>query len=220
MAHPNDTLAFCAYASALLAYHKVMDDRADEKGHRRRKAVMATPYVKSLRRRALKAGYGVLDENISLAMRQLSAMEAERTPSVDRPAECFGELMSQVVACGLEGNAARIGKTIGHHVGRWIYLVDAIDDYEEDRGKGRYNPLDCLWQGGELTSTRKSDLSNSLMRELLAVEAALDLCDTEEGENSNLWGSIRNILYMGMPHAAHRVLYPEHHCSQCKEKNK
>ena len=28
-----------------------------------------------------------------------------------------------------------------HLWGRWIYLIDAVDDYDEDRCGGRFNPL-------------------------------------------------------------------------------
>lgn len=212
MAEPNDALTYCAYTSAILAYHKIRDDRNDEKGARRLKANLAAPYVKSLRRRALKAGYSDLDRRVSDAMKTLSDLEAAHLPSVDRPAELFGGVMAELVSHGLEGTAARVGRTLGHHVGRWIYLIDAIDDYEEDKEKGRYNPFDCLWQGGEMTDTRRIDLTNALRVELVAVESALDLVDPGQTDGQNLWGTLRNILYLGMPAAAHRVLYPDEQC--------
>lgn len=212
MAEPDGTLTFCAYASAIMAYHKIKDDQADEQGHRRFKAVVATPYVRTIRRRAIKAGYGALDKIVSTAMQELTALETERAPSVDRPAELFGALMAEVISYGLEGNAARVGRSLGRHVGRWIYLVDAIDDLEEDKARKRYNPFACLWQNGDMTDTRREELSHALMSELVAVEAALDLCEHDDTESSNLWGAVRNILYMGMPAAAHRVLYPDCAC--------
>ena len=31
--------------------------------------------------------------------------------------------------------------TIGYHMGKWIYLIDAVDDIEENLETGAYNPL-------------------------------------------------------------------------------
>lgn len=30
---------------------------------------------------------------------------------------------------------------MGYNLGRWIYLMDAADDLEEDREKNNYNPF-------------------------------------------------------------------------------
>ncbi len=212
MADAHETLTFCAYASAILAYHKVMDDRTDEKGQRKFEAVAVTPYVRSLRRRAVKAGYGDLDASVKKIMEALSLLEAECAPTVDRPADLFGELMAELVSYGLEGDTARIARSLGHRLGRWIYLMDAIDDYEEDQLKHRYNPFACLWQGSDLSDQRRDDLARALTAELVDMEAALDLCDADDTDHSNLWGVTRNILYLGMPATAHRVLYPDCKC--------
>ena len=209
MAEPHKALEDCAYASALIAYYKVADDRKDEKGFKRCKATAATPYIRSLRKKALKAGYGGMDAEISACMEKISRLEAEKVPSADQPAELFGELMGYIVSYGLTGDVARIGKMLGHHLGRWIYLADAIDDYADDIARDRYNPFAALWQGGEMDDGRKENLSRALMAELVRMESALDLADPGETEGSNLWGSIRNVLYLGMPSAAQKILYPE-----------
>ncbi len=209
MADPHEAFAFCAYASALMAYYKVADDQKDEKGHRRFKATVASPYVRHLRKKALKAGYADMDATVRSSMDAISCLEAEHIPSADRPAELFGELMAYLVSYGFDGDAARIGRMLGHHLGRWIYLADAVDDYADDIARNRYNPFAALWQGGEMDHTRKENLSRALMAELVRMESALDLADPGDTENSNLWGSIRNVLYLGMPAMAEHILYPE-----------
>ncbi len=209
MAEPSEVFAFCAYASALMAYYKVSDDKKDEKGCRRLQATAAAPYVKRLRNKARKAGYAEMDEKIRSYMEDLSLLEAENPPSADRPAELFGSLMAYVVSYGLEGDTARIGRMLGKHLGRWIYLIDAIDDYSDDLLKNRYNPFAALWQGGEMDAEKKENLSRALMAELVRMENALDLADPGDAQSSNLWGSIRNVLYFGMPAAVENILYPE-----------
>ena len=213
MAEPTEDLALCAYLSAVLAYHKVRDDLRDERGLKRTAATVAAPFTGSLRRRALKRGLAKADMAVADALEALSALEAARPPSVDEPAELFGQLMAILLSYGLEGNQAKLARTIGRHVGRWVYILDAADDYAEDVRRGRYNPLACLYgaSGGApggapaaLPSDKREEIRVALLCELSELECALDLVDM--AENPDLEGVLRNILYLGMPKEAARVL--------------
>ena len=206
MADPNPDLALCACASAILAHYKVKDDLNDERGGKRATAVLASPFTSSMRRRALRKGYETMDGEVSLAMNRLAELEAARLPSVDQPATLFGELMGSILAHGLEGNHARLARTVGLHVGRWVYILDAADDYAEDAKRHRYNPLACLYGDGATTLSpgRRESLRLSLLGELAELEKAFDLLDTSH--DPDLGGILSNILYMGLPHEADRVL--------------
>lgn len=206
MMEPCDTLALCSYASAILGYHKVMDDRRDEKGRKRVGATFLTPYVGSLRRRAVKRGYADMDDRVNACLTDLSALEAAHPRSVDEPAELFGALMSDLLAYRLDGERAKIARAIGRHVGRWIYIVDAADDFDEDIKCGRYNPLACLWQSTDMNDTRRDELHVALLGELMGVERAMDLITFDAG-SSDLSGVLYNILYEGMPATARRILF-------------
>lgn len=207
MAEAHRELDFSACASAIILYRKVMDDRADEKGRKKFCARIATPYVKSLRRKINRRGYGDLGAEIETILDELDKLEASRPPSVDQPAALFGKAMAHLLSFDLEGSRARIARELGTHLGRWIYLVDAIDDFESDLKAGRYNPFACLWQDGDMTPSRREYLENVLAAELEAMENALDLAESSEGDK-DLWGVIRNILYLGMPARAHSILFP------------
>ncbi|MBQ9780590.1 MAG: hypothetical protein IJW00_06560 [Clostridia bacterium] len=214
IAEPDTAIDYAAHASALLTYHKILDDKQDEQGIKRMKAALAFPYVKRLRKRVTKQGLQVLDKRIGKHMKALGILERERERSADHPAELFGLVMAELISFGLPEKKARIAREMGRHLGRWIYFTDAIDDYEEDKARGRYNPFLNLWQEGEITDSRREDLKNALMSELVAVEAALDLCDDGGNETRDLSGVIRNILYLGMPAAAERVLAPRNEKEQ------
>ena len=151
MAEPTPDLALCAYASAILAHHKVKDDLRDERGLKHTAASAVSPFVASMRRRALKKGYGEMDSGVYLAMKELSELEASRIPSVDEPATLFGELMGKLLAYGLKGNEAKLAHTVGLRLGRWVYILDAADDYAEDVKYHRYNPLVCLYGDPAMT---------------------------------------------------------------------
>lgn len=208
MAEPTEDLALCAYMSAILAYHKVRDDLRDERGMKRTAATVIAPFVGSIRRRALKRGYSHADVAVTEAMQALCDLEATRPPSVDEPASLFGNLMALLLAYGLEGNQAKLAHTIGRHVGRWVYILDAADDFAEDMKKGRYNPLACLYGDPAMTvlpDRKKQELRTALLAELMELERAFDLLDTRD--NPDLHGVLSNILYEGMPREAERVLF-------------
>lgn len=210
MAQPTDELALCACLSAVLAYHKVRDDLRDEKGLKRTAATVTAPFVGSFRRRAVKRGYAEADRRVAEALNALCTLEASRPHTVDEPATLFGELMATLLGYGLEGNAQKLAHQIGLHVGRWVYILDAADDFAQDVKTHRYNPLACLYADSamtELPPQKREELKIALLNELSELECAFDLLDT--ADNPDLGGILSNILYLGMPKEAERVLFGE-----------
>ena len=199
-----DSLAYCAYAYAILAYGKNIDDLNDEKGTKKLKARLAKPFTAHMRKKALKKNYHELDNAINEGLKLLSETEKAKLSSVDVPADKFGDVMSEILSYGLDGVNAKIMKNIGKHLGRWIYIIDAADDLEEDLQRERYNPFACLYMGQPLTDEQKESVSVSLRLELLAAEPAFDLIDFDD--NRDIEEIIHNIIYRGMPDVAERVL--------------
>ena len=199
----TEPLAYCAYAAALLTYGKIKDDLADEKGMARLKARLILPVAKGMKRR-VPDSFAALEQSITQKLTALSRLEAEALPSVDAPADLFGDILSEIVSFGLEGNDAMILRKIGKHIGRWIYIVDAADDLKEDLDKGRFNPFACLYGGQPLDEQARRNVSYSLRLELMQAEPAFDLLDlTDKGD---IDGIVKNIIYSGMPDVADRVL--------------
>ena len=156
-----------------------------------------------MRRKALR-NYALLDEKIMSGLKRLAKTESQRLSSVDIPADCFGDILADILSFGLEGNDEIVMRNIGKHVGRWIYIVDACDDLSDDIKKERFNPLIYLYGNQDLLEGTKRDISTSLKLELLAAEPAIDLIDFSE--KATIEGIIRNIIYRGMPDVADRVL--------------
>ena len=198
-----DALSHCARCAAILNYHKVLDDRADERGIKRMRAMLLRPILSGGRRRAMRV-YGELDASITAHLERLSALERERTDSADLPANVFGELVRDFCSYALEGAQAKIAAELGYHTGRWIYLIDALDDREADAAHGSYNPFVLLYGAGELNEEQRQTLSAHLIEELMGVERALDLIDG--GAFPEGAAILRNILYLGMPRVAKDIL--------------
>jgi hypothetical protein len=131
-------------------------------------------------------------------LEKLNAIEKAKTASADEPAEAFGNMLAAVFAhvCG-DGNRRRIGEVIGKHTGRWIYLIDALDDLDKDRKHNLYNPF--LYNGG----VTPGNAQNALTGELIQIEKAIDLIDFYDSGIENI---IKNILYIGMPRRANEII--------------
>lgn len=192
----NSQLDFCAYAASILNYHKLLDDKNDEKGMKKLRARLLMPMVKSGRKKALKNSYGELDSQVSGLLEELAAFETRREVSVDLPAEIFGRILGAICSFGLEGTEARIASALGSHVGRWIYIADALDDMADDKRLGRYNPI-LLMYGLEIPSReQRASIEDALKNELYEAEAAVDLIDFADCALKNI---VQNIIYLGMP---------------------
>lgn len=200
----SPTLDYCANASALLSYHKLNDDLADEKGFSKMKAGFLRLLMRGAYRRARKH-HKDLDEKIGDCLKRLSEYEKSppEYPSADTPAALFGELMAAVFSEGLEGGNARIASEFGRAVGHWIYLADAADDFWEDLKKGRFNPYRGLF-GESPTKEDLDDLRISLTAQLMRGEKAMLLIDSYAAEE--LKEILYNIMYLGLPNRAEAIV--------------
>ena len=199
----NDQLRYCADATAILAYEKCRDDIADERGWRRLKARLRRLYVASAYRCARKR-LPALADSVRAHLSRLSEKEKEKRPSVDEVALIFGDLLADIVSFGLDDSTARIARRIGRQTGRFIYMVDALDDLADDARKQRFNPFLLLF-GGEPAPEEKQSIEAALVSCLADMETAFDLIDHEK--DPTRYEILKNILYLGMPDTARKVLY-------------
>ena len=194
----NPILDYCAGASAILNYQKLLDDLHDEKGAKKLRAIMLRPFVSHSRKKALKKDptLNELDKKIEEKLSELSKIENSDQIGVDVPAACFGDILGEIMAHGYEGMNRRIAFELGRHVGAWIYVADALDDMREDLKKGRYNPLLRLYDGRLPNEDELSLIFDATKNKLFAAEAAFDLIEINDSAIKNI---LSNVLYMGIP---------------------
>lgn len=192
----------------ILTYYKLKDTLADEGFGKRLGAVCALPFAAAARRRALKRDP---DTNRLVAdmMAQQAALEAENTGSIDRAAEPFALLLQALAAAtAADQKQARILERFGYCLGRWVYLMDAVDDLPQDLEKRRYNPYAVaqkLQPGDEAAIREARQYAGLTLNACLAeCAAAYNLLEPRRFD-----GILRNILEQGMPHAQRRVISGE-----------
>lgn len=202
----NEALTLCACTSAMLSYHKCDDDVRDERGLRRLRARTARLLLAPMRRRAARR-YPALDGAIANHMHRLSALEGQRIPSVDTYASAFGDMMADVLSFSLVGESEFLARRIGWHLGRFVYILDAYDDLEEDQKKGRFNPFLLLYDNHPpQKGTPDNPIEIALLNELRSASDAVDLIDCRD--LPNLEGLLANVLHLGLPLTVRQTVTP------------
>ena len=126
--------------------------------------------------------------------------EHSDTPSIDKAAHPTAALVSTLtVRNEAEGEARDARSRFGYCLGRWIYLMDAADDWERDHQRGLFNPFSPDEHGQKPYATIRQALNSSLSECLTAYHLL-----TRYQFDSIL----QNILQYGMPAAIARVTAP------------
>lgn len=215
----NEILAYCAEASAILNYQKVLDDINDEKGTKKLRALLIRPFMAHSRKKAIKKSPALceLDASLSSKLKELNEIEKSSNIGVDTPAACFGDILGEIMAFGLDGAKRRIAFEFGRHIGAWIYLADALDDMREDAKKGRYNPLLKLYGGQIPNEDELALIYDATKNKLFAASDAFDLIDVDDEGIKNI---LSNVLYIGIPKRTADIIKSYSNKNNPKGKNK
>ena len=198
----NSELEYSAYISGILTSGKIVDNINDEKGIKRTIASFLRFFFSIMEKRSKKE-LPEISDFVSKKLGEIANIEKQKVPSIDAPAEIFGELMAYLLAYELENEKRLVAQNIGKRLGRWIYIVDAIDDYDEDRKSGSYNPFVELYGAKDFDEDNIISISKMLEAELSMAFSAIDLLDDDGDKNRS--EIIKNILCIGMPASVRRV---------------
>lgn len=183
----------------ILSYHKLRDDVRDKGFFKGLAARFASRMIRGYYKKACKKE-AVFDKLVLRELAALGRIEAEQPASIDIPADCFAKILA-AMAGGTENQAER--ERLLYHMGRWIYILDAVEDLPEDVASGGYNPLVARFglSEGKLSEEDSLAVSTTLMHsENLMCSAFLLL-------PQGYWAQqLTNILCMGMPAIANEVL--------------
>lgn len=137
----NRSMELCCDVAVMLTYHKLEDDLYDEGFWKRAAVRMIFPFAKRDYRKAAER-CPQLAQKIAEQMERQRQLEQSGCSSVDRAAEPTACVMGEVFA-SLSDDPLRIRalQRLGYLMGRWVYLADALDDWQEDEQKHRYNPF-------------------------------------------------------------------------------
>lgn len=184
----NDITRYAADMNIVLAYYKYADDWMDEH------SIMAMGGFHIFQGKYLKIRehYPKQCEAIGKYLRQLQKLEKAESADIDKVAGCFGRLMGILFQYREDCWSRRL-KKMGFYLGKFIYIMDAYMDLQEDKKKHCYNPLVQMEQ--DCTSREEFEDKS---RELLTIMIAESCKEFEKLPLLQDAEILRNILYAGV----------------------
>jgi len=208
----NDIIDYSADINIILSYFNLEDNKRDEGSIiAKTGTVILKPIYKKLRRK-----YRKKCDIIEQRLEELATLEKNMCTSMDMAAEPFARIMEEVIAYNplcKDENVEKIIRWLGYNLGKWIYLLDAFDDMEDDAKKNRYNPFlhkkDLKKEEiSELKNRIRSRVEFNLIYSLDQIGKAYELLHAK-----NVRGLIENIIYLGMYKKTEKILG----VGRCKE---
>lgn len=187
----GQSLEAAADQSMILTWYKLTDDVQDRGFFR------GLPY--RLLRRIFQRSYQraaaarpAFELQVRSGMERLREMEAAHSAQLDRVADTFASILAAAGHRENSSGQSRALEQMLYHLGRWIYLIDAWDDLDEDIRKGRYNPLDARFHGR--AKDEREYVETTVTHSARLAAAAANLI------NFGPWGVlVDNVLYSGLP---------------------
>ena len=186
----SEAYEFSGAAAVIMLYYKLIDDIRDKS------------FFKSIPTRILKLLINCKYKKACLNYPQINdiiqTMNSEQIKAenenigLDSVAEPTAKALGKICELLVDESKKRIMYRVGYCVGKWVYLIDALDDKEDDVKKNSFNAV--------------KDLSDEM------VVSNLNVCSNEAGaafellDDSVFSNVIRNILYLGMPAEVGRIL--------------
>ena len=181
----SEYIDYAADMNILLFYLKcrdqVMDDaslsgRAGEKAFRKKAA-------------RIRSMYPVQDSEVEDALSRLWACEKSAQPDPDVLCNLSGEMLGACFVPDPDDIWAPQLRAVGEGLGRFVYWMDAWEDYDADLKAGRFNPLRAWHDRPDYEDFCRETLEMLIAEaaehfELLPLEKDLDI--------------LRNILYSGV----------------------
>lgn len=180
----NEFSDYGADMNVLFTYYKCRDDWEDDR------KLFRLAYSRLLCRayRSVCVRYGEKAKRIAGLMREMKQEEKRQSQDIDHMAGLFGEIMGEILAVR-EDEWQEGLRAMGNFLGKFIYLMDAYEDVEEDIRRQRYNPLKKKFNSPDFEEEIKTILT------MMMAGCCREFEKLPVIENVEI---LRNILYSGI----------------------
>lgn len=180
----NEITEYAADMNIVLTYFHFADDWKDEKS----KAGLVG--VRAFRKTYLEIEkkYPKKCRIIRSCLKKLQACEEQKEENIDITARYFGELMAELLTYRQDVWTKTL-RRMGFYLGKFIYILDAYDDVEQDLESGSYNALISLY-GEPDFDERCKEMMTYVLAECTSQFERLPCIEDAD--------ILRNILYVGV----------------------
>ncbi len=133
VATPDKITFRVACLNIILARYKLNDDVSDEKKGRFMRSFLNKAYKKA------KKQEPELDSIVKSCYADLVNYEKTNGDSIDMASDPFGRMMSDIVSHIMGDVATPEALELSYNLGKWIYLIDALDDFDKDLKRKSFN---------------------------------------------------------------------------------
>lgn len=199
MAKIDEIGLFCADVNVILSYNKILDDITDVNKGKIKRLFLKKAYKKACKRNSK------IDEIVKEEYDALRRLENENCASLDVICDPFANMLKRISIYSLQEKSTPATENLFYQIGKWIYLIDALDDIEKDVKNKNYNPFVAIYGNKPFDEICKSqELAIVLNGIFISIKEELNKIDFKF--NCDL---INNILLMGLPTETQRILKKE-----------
>jgi len=132
----NAALSYAAAMNILLTYYKLKDNQQDEHNP------LYGAGASMIRHAYKKVQYAYPEKcrRVEDCLEKIAELEKKKQRDVDALCNLSGEMLGEIFAWRQDAWEPFL-RLMGQGLGRFIYFMDAYEDFEQDEKKGRFNPL-------------------------------------------------------------------------------
>ncbi len=213
MANVDELTRRLGALNTALVYYKYTDDIADGDRGRGKRLWFKKGFKRAQRK------YPDLVKIVRENMRAQEETERANTASIDRAADATATMLKEFSTYALGEKASEHTEKLFYALGKWIYLIDALDDYDKDLKKGAYNPFVLTFN-----APCKEGLTAGETGEEVAFVFDNIFCDIKESVEEISFRFNRdltdNILFRGLPTVTRRIMQGKTCDGVCRGKDK
>ena len=150
----NSAINYAADMNFILYYYKVKDDIIDDKDIKSKFLELSLrPYFKKTSNEI-----NFISNIIKEDLKELNKFEKNLNfTSIDEISHPFSDIVGNIIKLypdRLENDSLDLREdlyNLGYTLGKWIYLIDALDDLKDDIKNNKFNPLNHLFNNGNLS---------------------------------------------------------------------
>lgn len=199
--------------NTLLIYYKLLDDKLDSNKPSIAKS-MARGLVVSSQYKKAKKNFPELDKLFDYEYARLRKMESEGTASIDMLADPFAYMLSNAVKIVLGDKSSKDIEDMFYYLGKWVYIIDAVDDTEKDFKNNEFNPFFVGYNyqnKDKFFEERGKELEFLLKSSYNSVRNAYKNIELKFNE-----GAITNILWYGILMRTEDILGRKENCKKIR----
>lgn len=205
----ENTFSFVADSSILFLYYKLKDNIEDENFFKKAAAFIAKLFVGGAYKKAAQK-QPIIDKLIHKTIQKQNAIEKLAQITVGEAALGSAMLLAEVMYSPIKDEKRRrILYELGFHLGKWVYLIDALDDYKKDLKKNSFNPFIKSSEYGKDYEDVKKQAGGLLEECITGYENAFLLLDIKHNKYI-----LENILFEGNPSVYYNIIRKERKCDE------